>query len=1210
MKGSHSRQSHRPDERYSNIAQVQGGMITDADLNEAGQLHQSRDEAHTRVTVGSGIPAEGGMLVLNEQDVLFQDGAVVADGKLGQFRLLEGKAGSLQDAVAAQIDLPFGPEAPEEALVYMDLWERPIFAVEDAYLSDVGLHGAETSYRTRTMVQMKTLPASVKLKPGQLEALVRSHPAFKQTGDVQVHLAEISSSFRPVDCDPCADEISIDAEPPNALFRLEVIRVERNKKGEATSVQLAWSFENGEAIERIENADALERENHLYESFSPATESQMGYFDAGQNLLERKISPTVPEASNEEPKPTVHRYTHVRRWNGEVTVATDGRRNPQGHNKAAVSFDNGKTVISTDYFRILLDLSGRDILIGDYWLVEMRRYAPEGERLRLNHGHFGTPSGPLGPVHHLLPLFPMVKDAAFLPDDATRRRLTMPALSDLPSTHIAYQPPEDCELLDGTQTTKEALDRLCGLNASHVGFDGSKHDCDTLEDATNVEDALLRLCEADKKSQTQLMLRSMMDWGVVAGIKVLRDGNELTVSEGVALDRMGILHEIERQAFDLKVLTEKNIFPNKLDLQDVQKSRGEICLCIGFNGKERTFFLTDPLVAYDLDDLTMKDQIEACLDVKFEKGQSLLTSETLKGIINNKDESGKEVLTKIHIAFRRDLAPIRGLGLDKREAQTAQEILQGMVKEIAARVTKDVRDRIGATLNRIAEEASKVKEKLTLEQHNLLFAGLTYAAIINFDEEHRIQCICDNIVPPMPETEGGWTLVPIAGIVLSKFGFGQMELEKACMTSCRKQSHNWRSFRYYYGDTIQHIFDAFDDTCCEGKLSPRDNTTAELKRWFDGRGTAPWDGETDIPMWPIIPTYDNAPPEGDNLEAGRLKERGGWKNGANPDILNVNGKKIDEAMAMLKAAKFVVVDKPVNINELQAIFDLAENRMPLLNRRPQAGDTVVLVTDNVMAIEFVVLRQNRSFIPGRLDFKPWKVLGTVFPTLAVNRNLKNIQVKGENTGKTTSKGTGKANVVKGKQVLVKTDLLKGTVVKQGVVADLDKTFMSNPAVKMQTVEFVGLQGQNTAKAAPAKTTKTAAGGKTATTKKAPTKKAPAKSATTAKKATTTTKTKPAGTATKTATTKAPTKKTPPKTTTTKKPAASKTKPPAAKTTKPPASKTTKPAGNTAKSATTKKAPAKKAPPKTRASAQKAKLTGKQAQIMRGAQFIKGLKGKK
>ena len=145
MKGQISRDSYRPAQRYAGVFHIQGAMVTDADLDERTRIVTARTDLLGDDTVKDGVPAIGG--------------AIAIDG-LGNLR--SARASSMPTACVAcsplrraptsprpspssreQADLPLGPALPAaDSVVYADIWERAVFALEDPYLADAGLHGA------------------------------------------------------------------------------------------------------------------------------------------------------------------------------------------------------------------------------------------------------------------------------------------------------------------------------------------------------------------------------------------------------------------------------------------------------------------------------------------------------------------------------------------------------------------------------------------------------------------------------------------------------------------------------------------------------------------------------------------------------------------------------------------------------------------------------------------------------------------------------------------------------------------------------------------------------------------------------------------------------------------------------------------------------------------------------------------------------------
>ena len=161
-----SRDSHRPDQRYSGVYHIQGAMITDADLDERSAISRDAIDNLGRDAVAEGGPARGGAVrILEDGRPFLGEGVIYARGVRGDLAAAEGATlGGPLDIFTQQADLPLGPSLPTDGdfILYADIWERPVFPLEDAYLADVGLHGAVTAFRMRRMTQIKAAPASAR----------------------------------------------------------------------------------------------------------------------------------------------------------------------------------------------------------------------------------------------------------------------------------------------------------------------------------------------------------------------------------------------------------------------------------------------------------------------------------------------------------------------------------------------------------------------------------------------------------------------------------------------------------------------------------------------------------------------------------------------------------------------------------------------------------------------------------------------------------------------------------------------------------------------------------------------------------------------------------------------------------------------------------------------------------------------------------------
>ncbi|MEM1303008.1 MAG: hypothetical protein AAGH17_10515, partial [Pseudomonadota bacterium] len=464
MKGSNSRQIAAKDTEFTNLFHIQGGMVTDSDLCEGAALAQSRDEALGQSTIGTGIPAQGGMVEPGESGLRLKDGTVYAQGKRGEFRLKpEGaEAKTLFDQLPWQADFPGGPSidpklSGEPHLIYADLWDRPVLAVQDNRLTDAGLHGTETSYRTRTMVQVKVAPLLDGIpETGSLSALM-THPALVRTGNASLQIGPLTPDEDTNGCDPCADRIIVDRLLPNALWRLEVVAVQRDDDGNVTAFELAWSLENAAAVEAntTTGRQAIKRsegEAVIYEFFSDATEAYKGWFpqvkeedeDAAAQIPRASFVATIDGAvvESEGGDAYIRRWDGHLRYNGSIVKGT-------GASSASLA---GKTVvINTGHFTATLNFDKKEMLIGDYWLVELRRFADPKDQLHLVGGQMDGKeliALPCGIEHVHCPIGIYVDDKLIEPDQALAQITAFPTLTTLAAGDVSYNPPEGCVVFE------------------------------------------------------------------------------------------------------------------------------------------------------------------------------------------------------------------------------------------------------------------------------------------------------------------------------------------------------------------------------------------------------------------------------------------------------------------------------------------------------------------------------------------------------------------------------------------------------------------------------------------------------------------------------------------------------------------------------------------------------------------------------------------
>lgn len=504
MKTQISRHSHRPDKRYSGVYQQQGRMITDADWNELVEIVTERVAEALRDVVASGAPRGRGVEIVPLAGGFgIRGGWIYADGVAAR---AEPAAGIDAETFTydQQADFPAPPPLPETAFVlYADVWERPVVSLEDpAHLRDPALHGADTTTRTQTMVQVKWCPDA-----GYLDE--RTHP---QQGSAELTLRLRAPREEPDPCDPCADEVAVAARTGNYLFRLEVHDVEEISKAGGRLV-LKWSSENGAEQHEVERAPSYFRTGDwIYEFYDETSEKHLGVH------LAPGFTPVRPTLHAGWPAAPPEDLPWVRRWDGycvlesrggiwslvegqdRVTeLSTEGSADADGH----VALGTKSVEIQLKALTLALPLTpgkksklAADVFFvaGDYWLAPVREAVHQTGSVVLEA------APPLGVVHHYVKLASVADDGTVESlTTAENRRMSFPPLTDLRAGDVGYETRCASEgrapLFDlSHDTVEKALDQICRIGAPHVGYEPDP-ECDDLQGIGDVQGALDALCK-------------------------------------------------------------------------------------------------------------------------------------------------------------------------------------------------------------------------------------------------------------------------------------------------------------------------------------------------------------------------------------------------------------------------------------------------------------------------------------------------------------------------------------------------------------------------------------------------------------------------------------------------------------------------------------------------------------------------------------------
>jgi hypothetical protein len=378
MKGDFSRFTFRKDKHYSGVRMQQGRVALDADWNEQTDIH-----AHLRHTLGrdvigaTGVPRErGGFLVApGGGNFTLADGRIYVDG-----RLVENDAPvwfKPQDGAPVQPHYPLDaawtpPDGPGLYIVYLDVWERHVTALEDPAIREVALGGPDTATRTQVIWQARLLrvgDTSSTLTcwdtPVQWSALLASPTARLSA---QAAVAETTA-------DPCV-------VPASAGYRgleNQLYRVEIHDGGTVATATFKWSRDNGMVVTRL-----LEVDGKFLTVADPGRDEVLG-FAVGQWV---EVS-DEPRLLRGEPgvlariKSVVENSVEVEQWPGAAPdtppdldlASASVRRWDHSGNAAALDVALNTWIDLEDGVQVRFDGDGDGVTrftSGDYWLIPAR----------------------------------------------------------------------------------------------------------------------------------------------------------------------------------------------------------------------------------------------------------------------------------------------------------------------------------------------------------------------------------------------------------------------------------------------------------------------------------------------------------------------------------------------------------------------------------------------------------------------------------------------------------------------------------------------------------------------------------------------------------------------------------------------------------------------------------------------------------------------
>ena len=270
MKGDFSRDTFDKAKHFSRILMQQGRVQLDSDWNEQSAIliHYLRTLA-TDIIGSYGGPKDNWGFEINNDSTVSDDftigeGRYYVDGILCENdadanlckKKVETENAELTVTYKNQKFYPNPPDLPTEKnfLVYLDVWEQHVTALEDDDIREKALGGPDTAGRARVVWQVKidngsTEAESIKLELGDCEPVVASWKDWKERWQ-PFHRGCLKVRVNPPEetNDQCLTK-------PTAKYRgkeNQLYRVEIHKGGKAGTATFKWSRDNGSIVTSCE----------------------------------------------------------------------------------------------------------------------------------------------------------------------------------------------------------------------------------------------------------------------------------------------------------------------------------------------------------------------------------------------------------------------------------------------------------------------------------------------------------------------------------------------------------------------------------------------------------------------------------------------------------------------------------------------------------------------------------------------------------------------------------------------------------------------------------------------------------------------------------------------------------------------------------------------------------------------------------------------
>lgn len=268
MPSDRARKTHDPSRMYRSVVSQQGRVTLEADANEAEEIRAQDARAQLIDVVGpSGSPDDGFLIAVPAPGSAPFDFSIAAGTLyLGGTRLQStdrvGHYGAQANTEWTDYPVRYaGPVATEPSaagseLIYLEVCEQEVSAVEDPALREVALGGPDTAARTRMIQRVQRVPVSANDCASALQqaltklAFGSAAPALDRAAYLEpksmrlVSTMRLKAGFAPAEaaadpCQPLAQAGFLGSE--NQLIRVQVSR---------DTAKFVWSYDNASFIYR------------------------------------------------------------------------------------------------------------------------------------------------------------------------------------------------------------------------------------------------------------------------------------------------------------------------------------------------------------------------------------------------------------------------------------------------------------------------------------------------------------------------------------------------------------------------------------------------------------------------------------------------------------------------------------------------------------------------------------------------------------------------------------------------------------------------------------------------------------------------------------------------------------------------------------------------------------------------------------------------